>query len=273
MKQRKESVVWTTDVWETDYEGKGYKTSPFFYDEEVVRMARAESLALEKEATNLPSAVYEKDGKTLRSLFDIHNLSKHLVNLLVTPALIKLAEDILGSKVYIHQFHINYKRRFRGGDFFWHSDYTFWHWEDGMMEPRCLSFMVLLDYVYNDNGPLMAAPGSHLHYGHSEWFRDNQEPNEAVKHEVVGEPEKNGLATPDQLEMIQSSGVYTFTGGPGDLMIMDANLLHASGPNLSPWDRPAAFICLNSVHNKLQDPPSGRPHRPTYISSQDYTPL
>ena len=272
MKQRKEPIVWTAENRGAEYESNGYQTSPFFYTGETIKQAKAESLALSKEAANLPSTIYEKDG-SLRSLFDIQNLSSYLVNLLVTPDLVGLAEDILGSKVYIHQFHINYKQRFRGGDFFWHSDYTFWHWEDGMVEPRCLSFMVLLDYVYKENGPLMVAPGSHMHYGHTEWFRDDQEPNDAVKHEVVGEPEKNGLATSDQLKMIQSSGIYTFTGGPGDLMIMDANLLHASGPNLSPWDRPAAFICLNSVHNKLQDPPSGRPHRPTYISSQDYTPL
>ena len=50
-----------------------------------------------------------------------------------------IAEQILGSQVYIHQSRVNLKPGFKGKEFYWHSDFETWHIEDGMPRMRALS--------------------------------------------------------------------------------------------------------------------------------------
>ena len=59
------------------------------------------------------------------------------------------------------------------------------------------------------------------------------------------------------------------TGAPGDVLIMDANVVHASARNDSEIDRRALFLILNSIENQLVRPFGGQPPRPESITSRE----
>ena len=120
----------------------------------------------------------------------------------------------------------------------------------------------------------MVSPGTHKFLDDIDW--------NTVIHDGKGtnpyrEGDKNVIGrcrcTDAQLKLVAKNGVQTITGKPGDLVYFDTNLLHTSGPNLSPWDRPVAFLALNSIDNKLQDPVGGKSARPNWVASRDYTRL
>lgn len=271
MQLRQEPTWWGDhEQWYASYASFGYYQQQSFVGRERAQRALTAALFVEQEYEG-PARIMERDGVTTRSIFNIQHISPDLVNLLVTSELVALAEKILGSQVYIHQFHINYKKAFVGGGFFWHSDYTYWHWEDGMPEPRCVSMVVPLCHLSYHNSPLYVSSGSHLFYDHDVYFRgDDVEHEEEIRHDEFDA----GAVTEDMKQYLRDQAdTHVFIGSPGDLFVMDANLLHMSEPNYSPFDRPCAFICLNSIDNKLGTPFSGNAPRPEYLSSRTYEPL
>ena len=217
-----------------------------------------------------PSKILELSGD-IRSIFDIHQISKKTVKPLLDKV-IGFAEKILDSKVYIHQSHINYKEALVGGEFDWHSDFTFWHWEDGMPLPRALSFVFFLDKHTSENGGLRVVPGSHCWVYQSNWRRKVQDSIAKIKHGRSSTPHLDGIASEEDLQFLtENSKVIEITGEPGDLLIMDANLLHSSLENKSSFSRRTFFLILNSVENQLVAPFSGNPPRPNYLSDRSFT--
>ena len=59
-------------------------------------------------------------------------------------------------------------------------------------------------------------------------------------------------------------------GKAGDCVVFHANLFHASGVNISPFDRRVAFISYNSVKNL---PKPTRPPRPEFLAARNFEPL
>jgi ectoine hydroxylase len=248
------------------YQKTGHQVERMFFDMDMIEQVSADALVMRNCYTG-DGVIYENDEKTVRSIFGVHDANQVIADLLVTDELTELAMSILDSDVYVHQFHINYKQAFVGGGYFWHSDFTYWHWEDGMPDPRCVSMVIPLDYMPFASGPLYVHSGSHMYYGHNEFYRRQHfHPDDEVKHDE----HDDGGATKEQLEMIADDNgrLDVFVGNPGDLFVMDANLLHMSAPNWSPYDRTCAFVCLNSVDNKLGAPRSGRLPRPQYITNR-----
>jgi len=243
------------------YQKTGYYEQRMFFDTDMIERVRVDAMSM-RDDFNGDGIIYENDEKTVRSLFGAHEISS-VINELITEELIELAMSILDSDVYVHQFHINYKQAFVGGGYFWHSDYTYWHWEDGMPHPRCVTMVIPLDYMTHN--PLYVHGESHMHYGHNEFYREQHvHPDDEVKHDEYD----TGGATEEQLGRLTNGRLDTFVGNPGDLFMMDANLLHMSSPNWSPYDRACAFVCLNSVDNQLGAPRSGRLPRPQYITNR-----
>ena len=246
------------------YRETGFHEERMFFDLKVIEEARSDASVL-RDCYTGDGIIYENDGWSIRSIFGAHEANSVISDLLITDELIELATNILDSDVYVHQFHINYQQAFTGGGYFWHSDYTYWHWEDGMPHPRCVSMVIPLDYMTHANDPLFVHGGSHMYYGHDEFYRDqNFHPDDEVKHDE----HDSGGATKEQLAELSNGQLDSFVGNPGDLFMMDANLLHMSMPNWSPYDRVCAFVCLNSVDNKLEEPYSGRLPRPQYITNR-----
>lgn len=272
---RKRPTVWAENHHLHQYEKMGVHAARMLVEEATISRARTEALVM-RDNYRGDGIIYEQDGTTVRSLFGVHEFNHMLEDLLVTEELVELAMSALDSDVYVHQLHINYKQAFVGGGYFWHSDYTYWRWEDGMPNPRCVTMVIPLDFMDYTNGPLFVHAGSHMYYGHSEYYRSaTPNPDSEIRHDEYDA----GCATEDQLEMLTDDEtkhrglLNACVGGPGDVFMLDANLLHMSGPNWGPVDRACAFVCLNSVENQLRDPYSGRKPRPQYITNRNVKPL
>jgi ectoine hydroxylase len=153
------------------------------------------------------STIFERDGRTVRSVFSVHDLSTYISESVIRLSrLLMVAEQILGSRVYLHQSHFNFKRPQTGGEFSWHSDFTFWYWEDGMPVPRAISMLIFLDEPRIETGPLLVAPGSHTWITHERWERQVTDHARAVMHDSVAEPGKNGLIDLDGLRALPAPG-------------------------------------------------------------------
>jgi len=262
MRPRNAPIVWTPEISpELElYVQHGYQKEETFYDLEKIKEVRevSESLWTKCPKENL---VFEDDGTTIRSVYGLFEIVPSLKDILVTPKLIELAESILGPGVYIHQSKLNYKNANSGRGFSWHSDFTVWNWEDGMIKPRCVLFLIPLDPISLDNGPLMIAVGSHRYYDDFLW--DEEDAYSEYGRDIA-------QCTKDQLSMLSSLPVDTLLGDPGDLFYFDSNALHASEPNLSSKNRLTALVTINSIHNKLKNPLSGEVHRPDFVSNKDH---
>ena len=71
------------------------------------------------------------------------------------PRLIHPVEQLLGERLYMHQYKINAKAAFEGDVWQWHQDYGTWARDDGMPEPRAMNIAVFMDELMPINGPLM----------------------------------------------------------------------------------------------------------------------
>jgi ectoine hydroxylase len=65
-------------------------------------------------------------------------------------------------------------------------------------------------------------------------------------------------------------GLASATGRAGSLLVFDANVVHASPNNVSPFSRMVALVTYNSVHNVPRPVPNPRPE---FLASRDATPL
>lgn len=134
--------------------------------------------------SNRESFITEEGGDFIRTIYNAHGLSEIYARAICTPFFVECGRKLLGSDIYLHQSHLNYKKAFFGKNFFWHQDFTFWHHEDGMPKMRSLAVVLFLDDVGPDNGPMMMLPGSHMWYSDRSWNREKIDPNEAARSQL-----------------------------------------------------------------------------------------
>lgn len=216
-----------------------------------------------KKWTNQKSMIFEKDGLTPRSLFNIHNLQPSLIKTLIEGELTGLCKKLVDDDIYIYQSHINYKKGgVKGGEYWWHSDWIFWHFEDGMKEPLAVSLIFFLDSTNEFNGVLQVIPGSHFFIYTDQLSRKTRDPNINIRHNLSVDEKQNyaseGLLTKEDLDKMGVQPIMV-KAEPGDVLIMDANLWHYSSENKSSKERKALFVVLNSLKN-----------RPEHIYRPDY---
>jgi ectoine hydroxylase len=206
--------------------------------------------------------VREKGSDAVRTNFAAHMYSEPFARLGRHPRMVGPVQSILGEKLYMHQFKINGKAAFNGDVWQWHQDYGTWLNDDGMPEARAMNIAIFLDDVTEFNGPLMFIPGSHKKgvvdakhdlttTSYPLWTVDN-----ALIAEMV---EKAGG---------RNGGLVSPHGPAGSMILFHGCLLHASGSNLSPWNRVAVYLSLNAVDNHIR-----RHKRPEYICHRDFTPI
>ena len=107
------------------------------------------------------------------------------------------------------------------------------------------------------NGPLMVIPGSH---GKTFPLPDistmgTSYPGRWLPAKVAG-------------ELAAARGIVAPKGPPGSVVFAHTNLVHGSGPNMSPWGRGMISLTLNSVDNK-----STGSRRPDFIVPSDQRPI
>ena len=214
-----------------------------------------------------PRVIREPNG-SVRSVFEPHLLSDLVAQVIELDTVLPVARQLLGSDVYIHQARINFMPGFTGTGFYWHSDFETWHAEDGMPAIRAVSCSVALTDNFSYNGSLMVMPGSHrTFYPCVGETPDNHHSTSLVRQDI-GVPDRAVLT-----EAAARCGIDQFTGPAGTALWFDANLMHGSGSNITPFPRSNIFLVFNSVDNQLVEPFAAARPRPEYLGARRVRPL
>ncbi|MGD8810851.1 MAG: ectoine hydroxylase [Gammaproteobacteria bacterium] len=252
------------------FERKGYLAfEAFFPPEEVAAFTRElDAIWAAASESDDDTIVREPDNDVVRSVFAIHERNAVFRDLLRDRRLVAMAEQILGSQVYIHQSRINYKSGFRGKEFYWHSDFETWHTEDGMPRMRALSISIALSDNYALNGPLMLVPGSHKRYVTCTGATPDDHYKESLRRQAVGTPDDDSLR-----QLVDEGGIDAPTGPAGSIVLFDCNTMHGSGSNITPLPRSNIFAVYNSIENALRPPFAGTRPRPDFIANRIVDPI
>lgn len=212
--------------------------------------------------------IVEPESNEVRSIFEVHRVSDLVAELARDPRLLDRARQILGSEVYVHQSRINYMPAFRGGGFYWHSDFETWHAEDGMPTPRAVSASIALSDNFPFNGGLMLIPGSHQAYVSCAGRTPEENYRQSLKRQDVGVPSEDDIT-----KLAYEHGIEQFTGPAGSTLWFDSNMLHGSGNNITPYPRSNIFLVFNSVENTPGEPYAAPARRPEFVAGRDFTPV
>ncbi|MQY18481.1 ectoine hydroxylase [Nocardia macrotermitis] len=232
------------------------------FADEIDRLASDPELRLDERV------IIEKTSNRVRSIFEVHEISSKVADLVRDPRVIELARHVLGSDVYIHQSRVNYMPGFEGTGFYWHSDFETWHAEDGMPAPRAVSLSIALSDNYPFNGSLMVMPGSHRTFVPCQGATPADHYRESLQEQMIGVPSHEHIA-----DLAEKHGIAQFTGARGSALLFDSNIMHGSANNITPFPRSNIFLVFNSVENTLVAPYSAPVPRPTYIAARDFDPV
>jgi len=252
------------------FDAKGYLTVDQLVSLEEVEKFRAELRRLSEDPAVRADerTVVERQSQEVRSIFEVHKISKVFAEIVRDPRVVERARQILGSDVYVHQSRVNFKPGFDGKEFSWHSDFETWHAEDGMPRMRAVSMSISLTDNYSFNGPLMIMPGSQKFYVSCV----GETPDDNYKSSLV----MQGAGTPDQdtlTRMAQRHGIDVLAGRAGGATMFDCNCMHGSNGNITPYPRSNVFIVFNSVENTCVEPFAASAPRPTFVGARDFTPV
>ena len=247
------------------YAALGFFELPAFLGPSEIDVLRREIGVLASQ--DAPGRVLERDGTLVRALHGCHLTSRICRRLTELPRMVDVAESVLGGRVYVHQFKINFKAAFGGDVWQWHQDYIFWRKEDGMRAPHVLNLMLFVDDVTEFNGPLMVIPGSHRsgmidvepRSTGGEGWRTN-----------FSADLKYSLDQATIAGLVDANGIVAPKGRAGTALVFHPNLAHASVPNLSPYDRTVLIVTYNRVDNV---PVADGSPRPEFLVSRDPTPV
>ena len=236
-----------------DRDGYLFISSRFSPDEvRLLREHRDQIFNLER-----PEIVREKQSGVPRTAFACQTYDEAYRRLARHPRLIDPVRQILGGDVYMHQFKINAKAAFEGEQWQWHQDYGTWVNDDLMPEPRAMNIAVFLDDVTQYNGALMIIPGSHRS---GVLTAEHDTTTTAYPLWTLDHPTVRALA--------ERGGIVAPTGPAGSMLMFHCTIVHASPPNMSPWDRSIVYLSLNRTDNAIR-----RFSRPAYIAHRDFTPI
>ncbi|MCR9257999.1 MAG: phytanoyl-CoA dioxygenase family protein [Alphaproteobacteria bacterium] len=201
--------------------------------------------------------VWRESNGVARTAFASHLYSEPFRRLGAHPRLVEPVKQLLGGDVYMHQFKLNAKAAFDGQVWQWHQDYGTWKRDDDMPDPRAMNIAVFLDDVSFANGPLMFIPGSHktgvLEAGHD--LETTSYPLWTLDRETV-------------TKLANEGGIVAPTGPRGSILMFHCNLVHASPPNIGPWDRTIVYLSLCEVTNHIR-----QFKREDWIAHRDFTPI
>ena len=147
-----------------------------------------------------------------------------------------------------------------------------WRNDDLMPTERAMNVAIFLDDVNQFNGPLMFIPGSHKKgvveakhdlttTSYPLWTVDN-----ALIETLV--ERAGGKSSYDAEGRTVGGGIVSPKGPAGSMILFHSCLVHASGSNLSPFDRVAVYLSLCAVSNHIR-----RFKRPEYIAHRDFRPI
>jgi ectoine hydroxylase len=237
------------------FDRDGYLFFPSHFSPEEMKTLTDEvpNLYAQDRAEN----IREKGKTAVRTNFAAHMYSEPFARLARHPRMVKPVEQLFDEKLYMHQFKVNGKMAFDGDIWQWHQDYGTWLNDDQMPEARAMNVAIFLDEVNEFNGPLMFIPGSHkmgaLEAGHD--TSTTSYPLWTISNDNIR-------------SLVDKGGIVAPKGPAGSMMLFHGCLVHASAPNLSPWNRVTVYLSLCAVSNHIR-----RFKRPGYIAHRDFTPI
>jgi ectoine hydroxylase len=245
------------------YAESGFIHFDHFFNSNELNMFLKElnSIRTNQSIKSQAGSIFEPNSQEIRSIFAVHNKSEIMHSLCYHPRLVLIAQQLLGSEVYLHQTRINYKAGFRGQEFYWHSDFETWHAEDGMPRMRAVSCSISLTENTHHNGPLMLIPGSHLSFVSCVGETPENNFKSSLRKQDVGVPDDGSLQ-----KLIEHRGIISTTGPAGSVTFFECNMMHGSNSNITPQPRSNVFVVYNSVRNRLVAPFCGLPARPDFVA-------
>ena len=270
--ERIDPTVWgrVTSPVLANFDADGYAiVDRLLSPEEVADFSvEVDRLASDPERRSDERVIIEKESNRVRSIFEIHKISRAVADLVRDERVVGLARQVLGSEVYIHQSRVNYMPGFEGGGFYWHSDFETWHAEDGMPSPRAVSLSIALTDNFAYNGSLMVMPGSQRTFVPCRGQTPTEHYRESLREQEYGVPTHDHITA-----LANKHGIAQFVGTRGSALLFDSNMMHGSANNITPFPRSKIFVVFNSVENALQDPYDAAEYRPTYIAARDFDPI
>lgn len=270
--QRQDPIVYGTEadgpLTKQDlkaYEEKGFLMFEKLFTDDEVQVMREELKRVieEKETATEDAVIREPHSDEIRSVFDVHRNDSFFKKLSMHEKIANVAQQLLGSYVYVHQSRINFKPGFKGKEFYWHSDFETWHVEDGMPRMRAVSCSIILTDNDEYNGPLMLVPGSHRSFISCVGQTPDAHYKQSLKKQEYGVPDEGSLT-----HLVEQGGIETATGPAGSVIFFECNTMHASSGNLSPFPRSNVFYVFNSVENKVVEPFHGKAPRPEFLGNR-----
>ncbi len=245
------------------YKNEGYLFLPDLFTSEEVSKLISETIPLKVKES--PDVIWEEDHANVRALLGCHFKSDTYKSLVQQARILKPAQQLVESDVYVYQFKINLKAAFKGEIWPWHQDFIYWHELDGMPLSRSVNITLFLDDCTEFNGPLWLIPGSHnegvLKNGNAnrdgDWTKD------------VAADLTFKLDAPAISRLVNQGGIASPKGKAGSVLIFHPNIAHASLPNISPFERKILIVTYNSVKNI---PIPKAKIRPNFLVNQDTTP-
>lgn len=237
------------------FDEEGYLFIPGLFSPEEVAAMRAEvpKVFAQRREEN----VREKTGDVVRTAFAVHTYNPVFRALVHHPRFVGPAEQMLGDRVYIHQFKINGKAAFDGDVWQWHQDYGTWKNDDDMPTARAMNLAVFIDEVNEFNGPLYFIPRSHrkgvIDAAHD--VTTTSYPLWVIDKETI-------------TKLVAQGGIVAPKGPPGSALFFHSTLVHGSPSNMTPWSRVIVYVSVNAVSNAIR-----RFKRPAYIVHRDFTPV
>ncbi|CAM3907484.1 ectoine hydroxylase [Alkalicoccus chagannorensis] len=250
------------------FDEQGYLLKERLFNEEEVKILKEELRQLmdRNKSRDADDVIKEPGSNEIRSVFEIHKDGGFFEALSKNERIVKIAEQLLASQVYITQSRINFKPGFKGKEFYWHSDFETWHVEDGMPDMRAVSCSIVLTDNYEFNGPLMLIPGSQNWYVSCPGMTPEGNYKESLKKQESGVPDNDSMSwLVDQAD----GQIDRATGPAGSVLFFDCNTMHGSAGNISPYDRSNVFFVYNSIENQLQEPFSGQGPRPEFLANRN----
>ena len=230
-----------------EYNQNGFVLLPNLFNKNEIKSLTDE---IDPFILNHPShVVWESDEKYVRSLSGIHFKSHVYDHLSRQTRLIEPIKQLLNDDVYLHQTQLPMKQAFGGEHFPWHQDFVYNHEQDGIPLPKMVGVVVFLDEFNEFNGPLWVIPGSH-----KDGIIDTPEklPEKHEDYDWRKETSTNFTLTPDKqtiAKWVEKKGITSLKESAGTVLLFHLNLLHASLPNISPYQRRAIIMRYNSVNN------------------------
>ncbi len=238
------------------FNSDGFLVLPDLFSATEVAVLRKALEAVSVE--DCPANIREKRSGEVRTAMGLHQRHKDFATLVRHPRLIEPAFQLLGDQLYVQQVKVNTKAAFEGEIWQWHYDFATHHAEDGVPEPLALNLHVFLDDVVDFNGPLYFIPNSHKRGPAPAWLDTvtTSYPLWVLDRDTV-----SGLVN-------AGGGLFSATGRAGTALIFGDCLVHASPPNLSPWDRRIFSLIVNPIANAYT-----KTDRPDYKHHRDLAPI